>query len=81
LTLPQLKPPNPNPAACVMRCELSLLPAGHFVQMRSAFQIKFTSSVAGALHQPDPKLEQGDPPTAQFPLTATDGASFNRQQI
>jgi hypothetical protein len=33
----------------------------YFVQIRTAFQIKFTSSVAGALHPalPYPKLEQG----------------------
>jgi hypothetical protein len=36
----------------------SVFRVGCFVQMRAAFQIKFTSSVAGALHRPDPKLEQ-----------------------
>jgi hypothetical protein len=44
-----------------MRCELSVLPDRHFVQMPRAAQVKFKSSVAGALHplQRDPKLEQG----------------------
>jgi hypothetical protein len=41
----------------------SVLRVAHFVQMGAAFQIKFTSSVAGALHPPRsyPKLEQGFP--------------------
>jgi hypothetical protein len=30
----------------------SVLPVGYFVQMPGAVQIKFTSSVAGALHPP-----------------------------
>jgi hypothetical protein len=44
-----------------MRCELSVLPDRHFVQMPRAAQVKFKSSVAGALHPSwcDPKLEQG----------------------
>jgi hypothetical protein len=44
-----------------MRWELSVLPVAHFVQMPRTAQVKFKSSVAGALHPFAPicKLEQG----------------------
>jgi hypothetical protein len=36
---------------------VSVLPVGYFVQMFGPVQIKFTSSVAGALHPPRPYPE------------------------
>jgi hypothetical protein len=44
-TLPDLR----YPTAVVMRCK-SVFRVGYFVQMVSAVRIKFTPSVAGALH-------------------------------
>jgi hypothetical protein len=48
---PQFKPAGPEAGClCDAFVKLSVLPVGHFVQMRRLAQVKFKSSVAGALH-------------------------------
>src|SRR5579872_1699255 len=71
---PQLSLSGREARRHVMRV-VSVLPVGYFVQMPDLVQIKFTSSVAGALHppRPYPELEQDRrrPRSAngRFPLT------------
>src|SRR5579862_8174392 len=53
---PQLSLSGREARRHVMRV-VSVLPVGYFVQMPDLVQIKFTSSVAGALHSPRPYPE------------------------